>query len=132
MSAPRLRECLYHIPGGYDNVTMGNFDGVVQALEKLADFGDWDHSGEPPDLPAEYADAPSLSNAAVTLACGVELTGSLHNKALPKKSQKKLQLVRVRFKDLASSLLNLTSCPRRCSRAFCSAAFALAACGLTW
>jgi hypothetical protein len=87
-------------------------------LEKLAEFGYWGHSGEPPGLPAEYADAPSLSNAAVTLACGVELTGSLHNKALPKGSQKKLQLVRVRSKDLASSLLNLTSCPRRCSRLF--------------
>ena len=30
------------IPGRYDNVTMGNFDGVVQALEKLAEFGNWD------------------------------------------------------------------------------------------
>ena len=103
------------IPGRYDSVTMGNFDGVVQALEKLAEFGNWNHSGEPPDPlyrpPAEYADAPSLSNAAATLACGIELTRSFHNKALPKKSQKKLQLVRVRFKDLASSaLLNLTSC----------------------
>ena len=77
------------IPGRYDNVTMGNFDGVVQALDKLAEFGNWDHSGEPPDLPAEYADAPSLSNAAATLACGIELTGSLHNKTLPKKSQTK-------------------------------------------
>jgi hypothetical protein len=129
MSAPGLRKCLYHIPGGYDNVTTGNFDGVVQALEKLAEFGNWNHSGEPPpDPPAEYADAPSLSNAAATLACGIELTGSLHNKTLPKKSRgkkkkrrkKELQLVRLRSKDLASSLLNLTSCPRRCSRVFCS------------
>jgi hypothetical protein len=77
------------IPGGHDNITMENFDGVVQALEKLAEFGNWDHTSEPPDLPAGYADAPSLSNAAATPACGIELTEILHNKALPRKSQQK-------------------------------------------
>jgi hypothetical protein len=55
----------------------------------LAEFGNWDHSSEPPDLPAEYADAPSFSNAVATPACGIELTEIMHNKKLPKKMQQK-------------------------------------------
>jgi hypothetical protein len=39
------------IPGGYDSVTTENFDDVVQTLENLAEFGNWDHPSErPPDL----------------------------------------------------------------------------------
>jgi hypothetical protein len=36
------------IPGGYDSVTLENFDEVVKTLENLVEFGNWDHSSEPP------------------------------------------------------------------------------------
>jgi hypothetical protein len=103
------------IPGGYDSVTMENFDDVVQTLENLAEFGNWDHSSEPPDLPAEYADAPSFSNAVATLAYGIELTEIMHNKALPKKMQqkricsngifKKLGVKAARYDELSQNVL---------------------------
>ena len=70
-------------------MALENFDEVVKALENLVDFGNWDHTSEPPDLPAEYADAPSFSNAVATLACGIELIEIKHNKTVPKKNQQK-------------------------------------------
>ena len=103
------------IPGGYDSVTLENFDEVVKTLENLVDFGNWDHTSEPPDLPAEYADPPSFSNAVATLACGIELIEIMHNKRLPKKSQqkrncsngifKKLGVKTSKFDELSQSVL---------------------------
>ena len=103
------------IPGGYDSVTLENFDEVVKTLENLVDFGNWDHTSEPPDLPAEYADAPSFSNAVATLACGIELTEIMHNKTVPKKNQqkrncsngifKKLGVKTSKFDELSQSVL---------------------------
>ena len=48
-------------------MTMANFDGVVAALEALADFAKWSHSGDKPDLPEGYAASPSMSSAAAAL-----------------------------------------------------------------
>jgi hypothetical protein len=36
---------------------MTDFGGVVTALEALADFAKWSHSGDKPDLPEGYAAA---------------------------------------------------------------------------
>jgi hypothetical protein len=102
-------------------VTMENFGDVVQTLENLAEFGNWDHSSEPPDLPAEYADAPSFPNAAATLACGIELTEIMHTIRRSRKGvtaetnlqQRHLQEV------WRQDFYGMMSCPRTFSRASC-------------
>jgi hypothetical protein len=76
------------IPGGHDNITMENFDGVVQALEKLAEFG---FTRVNPQTFQLGMRTPRRCQTRLQhpRVCGIELTEILHNKALPRKSQQK-------------------------------------------
>ena len=88
------------IPGGYAAMTLDNFDSVVQMLDDLAEFGKWDHSGDKPDLPDSYADAPALRNGMATLACAIERLEIAHNAKLPAKAKKRIVLVSGIFNKL--------------------------------
>jgi hypothetical protein len=84
---------------------MADFDGMVTALEALADFAKWSHSGDKPDLPEGHAASPSMSSAAATLGFGIQKLEILNNLQLPKIKRKKALLTAAIFKKLDGKAL---------------------------
>ena len=102
------------IPGGFDSLTMADFGGMVTALEALADFAKWSHSGDKPDLPEGYAASPSMTSAAAALGFGIQKLEILHNLQLSKIKRKKVLLTAAIFKKLDGRLQTWISSPRTC------------------
>ena len=92
------------IPGGFAELTLANFDCVVQTLDSLADLGKWDHTSDKPDLPEEYPVNPSMQEALMALNCGIERLEILHNKGLPSRSKAKVVLTKSIIRKLGGKL----------------------------
>jgi len=60
------------VAGGFGEISVDNFEVVANLLEDLANKAGWDYSGNPPDLPEAYPAKPSLNDAKVLIATGIE------------------------------------------------------------
>jgi glutamate/tyrosine decarboxylase-like PLP-dependent enzyme len=113
---------LPEVPGGFASLTLANFDGVVAALEALAEFANWDHTGDKPDLPGGYAASPSLSSAAAALGFGIETLEIIHNLQLKRTSRKRVVLTATIFKKLDGRAQDLDQlCKKTCFETCCRA-----------